>query len=79
MAPDIESFIPVERTEDERTFRFKVGPDHCVGPDDAPFLFGGVTMGAGVAAFLANRRLDRRQFGSLRLWKQQNEAHGERK
>lgn len=32
--------------------------------------------GAGLAAFLANRRLDRRQFGSLRLWKQEFGNHG---
>lgn len=32
-------------------------------------------VGAGVAAFLANRRLTRTQFYALRLWQQQSDRH----
>jgi acyl-CoA thioesterase II len=46
-------FISLDQTADPCVFAFQVGPQHCVGPEGQPFLFGGATMGAGVSALEA--------------------------
>jgi len=51
--PPTERFIAVTKSDRPDTFAFKVRPNHCVGPGGTAFLFGGVTMGAGVTALEA--------------------------
>ena len=48
--PATPSLLVLERGETPDSFYLTVEPHHCVGPDDGMFLFGGVTMGAGLQA-----------------------------
>jgi hypothetical protein len=54
------------------SFTWPVFFDEVMTPADAIYAL----AAAGVAAFYANRRLSRQQYGSYRAWQQQSRLHG---
>ena len=48
-----QPFIAIEPSGETDQFTFRVEHHHCVGPEGREFLFGGASMGAGVAALEA--------------------------
>lgn len=45
----LPSFVALQPMKRENGYVFAVEPHHCVGPEQAMFLFGGTTLATGIA------------------------------